>query len=130
MEGFRNSSDFAVLEALLNLGPQEVNRLGRKVLLTSGSISTAIDRLVALGQVERVAHSSDGRKVVVNLTESGQRRIEKAFPRHADRLEEIFNVLEADDRRMLIKLLEKLRKRATQHEFSQRPSAESFKAVR
>jgi len=38
-------SDFAVLEVLLHEGPQPVNVIGRKVLLTSASIIAAIDRL-------------------------------------------------------------------------------------
>ena len=38
-------SDFAVLEALLHKGPLSVGELGRRVLLTSGSITTSIDRL-------------------------------------------------------------------------------------
>src|SRR5258708_32389976 len=37
-------SDFAVLEVLLNKGPQRVNDIGRRIDLTSGSITTAIDR--------------------------------------------------------------------------------------
>ena len=38
-------SDFAVLEVLLHRGPQPVNVIGKKVLLTSASIIAAIDRL-------------------------------------------------------------------------------------
>ena len=38
-------SDFAVLELLLHKGPQSVGEIGRRVDLTSGSITTAIDRL-------------------------------------------------------------------------------------
>src|SRR5689334_16176107 len=34
-------SDFAVLEALLHKGPFPVNEIGKKILLTSGSIPTA-----------------------------------------------------------------------------------------
>ncbi len=37
-------SDFAVLEVLLHKGPQSVGEIGRRVELTSGSITTAIDR--------------------------------------------------------------------------------------
>jgi MarR family 2-MHQ and catechol resistance regulon transcriptional repressor len=37
-------SEFAVLEVLLHKGPQPVNVIGRKVLLTSGSITAAVDR--------------------------------------------------------------------------------------
>ena len=38
-------SDFAVLEALLHKGPLPINEIGKKVLLTSGSITVAVDRL-------------------------------------------------------------------------------------
>ena len=38
-------SDFAILEALLHKGPQAVSELGRRIDLTSGSMTTAIDRL-------------------------------------------------------------------------------------
>src|SRR4051794_29135562 len=54
-------SDFAVLEVLLHAGPQTVNVIGRKVLLTSGSITTAIDRLEARKLVCRTSHPEDKR---------------------------------------------------------------------
>src|SRR6185295_20349840 len=54
-------SDFAVLEALLHKGPLPVNVIGRKVLLTSGSITAAVDRLEAQDLVERRAHARDRR---------------------------------------------------------------------
>ena len=61
-------SDFAVLEALLHKGPLPVNELGKKVLLTSGSITVAVDRLEAKGFVERRAHGTDRRARIVHLT--------------------------------------------------------------
>src|SRR5919204_4654074 len=54
-------SDFAVLEALLHKGALPVNEIGRKVLLTSGSITVAVDRLETKGLVERRASSTDRR---------------------------------------------------------------------
>jgi MarR family 2-MHQ and catechol resistance regulon transcriptional repressor len=36
-------SDFAILEMLLHKGPLPVNTIGRKIMLTSGSITTAIN---------------------------------------------------------------------------------------
>jgi MarR family 2-MHQ and catechol resistance regulon transcriptional repressor len=44
-------SDFGVLEILLHKGPWPVNTIGPIVDLTPGSISTAVDRLVAKGLV-------------------------------------------------------------------------------
>src|ERR1700740_2387891 len=52
-------SDFAVLEALLHKGPLPVNEIGKKVLLTSGSITVAVDRLETKGVVGRRAPGTD-----------------------------------------------------------------------
>src|ERR1700761_4564815 len=46
-------SDFGVLEALLHRGPLNAKQLGAKVLLTSGSMTAAVDRLAARGLVRR-----------------------------------------------------------------------------
>src|SRR5258706_2989370 len=68
-------SDFAVLEALLHNGPLPVNTIGRKVLLTSGSITTAVDRLEGQGLVERRAHATDRRARAVRPPPAGERPI-------------------------------------------------------
>src|SRR2546430_16822611 len=62
-------SDFAVLEALLHKGPLPVNEIGKKVLLTSGSITVAIDRLETNGLVERRAHGTDRQGRLGSLSE-------------------------------------------------------------
>ena len=54
-------SDFTVLEALLHKGPLPVNEIGKKVLLTSGSMTVAVDRLEQKRLVERRAHGTDRR---------------------------------------------------------------------
>src|SRR6266851_7538673 len=72
-------SDFAVLEMLLHKGPQSVGDIGRRVDLTSGSITTAIDRLEKRGLVARAAHASDRRARVVHLTPDGKTRIRQAM---------------------------------------------------
>src|ERR1700731_3573363 len=58
-------SDFAVLEMLLHKGPQTVNVIGKKVLLTSGSITSAIDRLEAKKLVRRTDDPADKRARIV-----------------------------------------------------------------
>src|SRR5260370_35114742 len=54
-------SDFAILEALLHKGPMLVNEIGRRIQLTSGSITTAIDRLETRRPVQRSADPGDRR---------------------------------------------------------------------
>src|ERR1700732_3314376 len=66
-------SDFAVLEVLLHKGPQPVNVIGRKVLLTSGSITAAVDRLESKKLVRKTADTKDLRARIVQLTGRGRR---------------------------------------------------------
>src|SRR5215470_17538422 len=82
-------SDFAVLEALLYKGPLPVNEIGRKVLLTSGSITTAVDRLEGKSLVERRAHGTDRRARVVHLTKDGRKLIAQAYADHARDMERL-----------------------------------------
>src|SRR5262245_37190876 len=65
-------SDFTSLEALLHKGPMLVNEIGRRIELTSGSLTTAVDRLEARGLVERSADANDRRAKQVSLTRSGR----------------------------------------------------------
>src|SRR5256714_12487705 len=77
------ASDFAVLEALLHKGPLPVNEIGKKVMLTSGSITVAVDRLEAKGLVERRAHGTDRRARIVHLTKEGRKLSTRAYADHA-----------------------------------------------
>jgi len=102
------ATDFAVLEALLHKGPLPVNEIGRKVLLTSGSITTAVDRLEAKGLVERRAHGSDRRARIVHLTKQGRRLITRAYSLHAADIERLAVAsLTKAERATLIRLLKK-----------------------
>jgi len=101
-------SDFGVLEVLLHKGPQSVSEIGRRVNLTSGSITTAIDRLEQRSLVARAADSSDRRARVVHLTRDGKARITKEFARHTDAMDRAAQGLSKADRGTLMELLRKL----------------------
>jgi len=101
-------SDFAVLEALLHKGPLPVNTIGRKVLLTSGAITTAVDRLEVQGLVERRAHPTDRRARVVHLTRDGNRLITGVFAEHERDMERAASALSPAERATLLRLLKKL----------------------
>jgi MarR family 2-MHQ and catechol resistance regulon transcriptional repressor len=101
-------SDFGVLEVLLHKGPQSVSEIGRRIDLTSGSITTAIDRLEQRGLVARVAHASDRRARVVHLTRDGKALITQVFARHKDAMEHAAFGLSKAERGRLIQLLKKL----------------------
>lgn len=101
-------SDFTVLEALLHKGPQLVNDLGRRIQLTSGAITTAVDRLEARGLVERALDEHDARARIVSLTPAGRALIAKAFAAHRRRMDATATVLSRTERATLLALLKKL----------------------
>jgi MarR family 2-MHQ and catechol resistance regulon transcriptional repressor len=101
-------SDFAVLEALLHRGALPVNEIGRKVLLTSGSITVAIDRLEDKGLVERRASTDDRRAKIVHLTSEGRKLITRAYNEHAAHMEQLASDLSNTERATLIRLLKKI----------------------
>src|SRR6266446_5292033 len=101
-------SEFAVLEVLLHKGPQPVNVIGKKVLLSSGSITAAVDRLEAKKLVRRTADRGDLRARIVQLTKRGRRLIERAFQEHAIDMEETMAVLRSSERTELVRLLKKV----------------------
>lgn len=103
------SSDFAVLEALLHKGPLPVNEIGKKIQLTSGSITVAVDRLETKGLVERRAHGTDRRARIVHLTKAGRKLITRAYAEHAADMEVLASAsLTREERRTLITLLKKI----------------------
>ena len=116
-------SDFAVLEALLHKGPLPVNEIGRKVLLTSGSITVAVDRLETRGLVERRASDTDRRARIVHLTKEGRKLITRAYAEHAADMERLTSAsLTTTERRTLIRLLKKIGYEAAASEPSEEES--------
>jgi MarR family transcriptional regulator, 2-MHQ and catechol-resistance regulon repressor len=105
-------SDFTILEALLHKGPLLVSELGRIVQLTSGAMTTAVDRLESQRLVERSSEASDRRARVVTLTREGRAFITRIFGQHNANLDAASSGLTAAERQTLIALLKKLGKAA------------------
>ena len=103
-------SDFGVMEALLHKGPLPVKALGEKVLLTSGSMTAAIDRLERRGLVARGGDPQDRRSRIVRLTLEGRKTIQALFRVHERDMEQAAARLNRGERLELMRLLRKLGK--------------------
>ena len=101
-------TDFAALEALLHKGPLTISAIQNKVLLASGSITAAIDRLEERGLVVRKSTSSDRRARLVQLTQEGKRVAAAYFEKHVRDLEDLMSVLSAKERLQAYTSLKKL----------------------
>jgi MarR family transcriptional regulator, 2-MHQ and catechol-resistance regulon repressor len=101
-------SDFAILEVLLHKGPCAVNDIGGRVGLTSGSMTTAIDRLQKRSLVERRNQPEDRRTRVIHLTPEGRKLIKCAFAAHSGAMNKLGEALTEEERGDTIRLLKEL----------------------
>lgn len=99
---------FAVLEALLHLGPMSQSELGHKLLRGNPNVTALLDTLERHGWVQRTRGPEDRRVVVVGLTPEGQHLIEKVFPAHAAHLTALLGVLSSEEQETLGALCKKL----------------------
>jgi MarR family transcriptional regulator, 2-MHQ and catechol-resistance regulon repressor len=106
--GLGGISDFAILELLFNKGAMPINAIGKKIHLTSGSITAAIDRAENKGLVKRQWDPSDRRVIHAVLTPKGKTTIKSAMKKHSLELEAAAGGLSLTERGQLLKLLKKL----------------------
>lgn len=105
-------TDFAILEVLLNKGNLPIGTVGSKILLTNGSMTTAIDRLEKRGLVERMASRPNRRTTIIALTPEGRAFIQPIFAEHAQVIDKACAGLTATEQIQFIELAKKLGKYA------------------
>lgn len=103
-----NTTDFMILEALLHKGATPISRIAEKVLLTSGSMTTAANRLEKRGLVQRVRDPNDGRSWYLHLTRAGREVINSAYNSHSKVLERLIADFDQHELSQLAVLLKKL----------------------
>jgi DNA-binding MarR family transcriptional regulator len=74
-----NRTDGRCLDILEQRGPITAGELARACGLTTGAMTTLLDRLERLGYLRRVPHPTDRRRVVVELTAKSRKRIEQIY---------------------------------------------------
>ncbi len=117
LDGYRRSAfarhklevwEFDVLSALRRAGePYQLSpgALVTQTLVTSGTMTNRIDRLVAHGLVERLPAPGDRRGVLVRLTPSGLTHVDAAFADLLHIEERLLADLTPDDQAKLADLL-------------------------
>ena len=103
-----NASEFGVLELLYNKGPHPLQQIGGKILITSGTITYVIDKLVKKGLLTRRPCDMDRRIIYAELTEAGKHRMDEILPNHYKTLAESFSSLNSEEKEQAIGLLKKI----------------------
>jgi len=102
------SWEFDVLATLLRNGaPHQLTpgQLLESMMITSGAMTNRIDRLERRGFVQRTRSPTDGRQVLVELTQTGLQVVDAALVDHAANERAIVDALGPRQRDQLVDLL-------------------------
>jgi len=103
-----NQTEFSVLEFLYHRGEQPIQVIGKRILIASSSITYVIDKLEQKGYVYRRACPKDRRVTYIFLTNEGRTLLEEIFPKHEQKINEIFEVLDHEELETMILSLKKV----------------------
>lgn len=106
--GLSHRGDLEVLTELDLVGPLTPSELADALLLTTGGMTVRLNRLQALGLIERQPNPRDGRGVLVHLTPAGKVLAEHAFTTHLQAQTASIGKLHLSDRYDLAQLLRTL----------------------
>lgn len=101
-------SDFMILEALLHKGHLTITEIQGKVLLATGSMTAAVDRLERKGHIARKTTPEDRRARRLELTPRGRNLISEVFEAHNRDLESWMSSLTRTEKQQTYELLKKL----------------------
>jgi DNA-binding MarR family transcriptional regulator len=102
---------FDVLATLRRSGPPyrlNPTQLLQSLMLTSGSMTSRIDRLEAQGYVERLPDPKDRRGTLVGLTPAGLEAVDRVLPAHAEAEWAMVSALSQKEQAELARLLRKM----------------------
>jgi DNA-binding MarR family transcriptional regulator len=101
---------FSLLMILHRYAESEVSPsdLAQRAGVTRATVTGLLDGLEDEGLVERQAHSTDRRRVTLNLTEAGKAFIARLIPAYAPRLSAVANGLSEQERTQFLRLLDKI----------------------
>ena len=102
-------AQFDIVATLGNTLGMSAKELGEKTLITKGTLTGVVDRLVAKKLVRRIASPNDGRSQIVQLTVQGEKLFARVFPAHIVHLERAFAQLSQKELTGMTESLRRLR---------------------
>ncbi|CAM4133240.1 MarR family winged helix-turn-helix transcriptional regulator [Listeria booriae] len=108
-------SEFGVLEQLYHLGPQQLQALGQKNLISNGNTTYMVTKLEKKNYLVRVNDPNDRRVVYAKLTAQGTQFISNLFPQFEVLIKEQLTILNEEEKEILISGLKKIGLNAESH---------------
>jgi MarR family transcriptional regulator, 2-MHQ and catechol-resistance regulon repressor len=94
-------AQFDVIATLGNTEGMSCKELSEKTLITKGTLTGVLDRLVERRFIERHNDTSDARRTHIALTPAGEALFADTFPRHLSYCERAFSRLSSSDLKQL-----------------------------
>jgi MarR family 2-MHQ and catechol resistance regulon transcriptional repressor len=102
-------AQFDIIATLANTAGMSFKELGEKTLITKGTLTGVIERMVGKDLVRRVTRMEDRRSMTVHLTEKGQQEFQRRFAPHVQFCKQPFVDYSEDDYAALERELRKLK---------------------
>ncbi len=97
-----------VLEAIDKSDEATMSNVAKKLRVTVGTLTTAVNRLYEKGYCTRYSQTGDKRKVFLRLTDQAREVLDVHDKFHEEMIDAVIEDLELDDNTVLIDSLEKL----------------------
>jgi MarR family 2-MHQ and catechol resistance regulon transcriptional repressor len=102
-------SQFDIIATLGNTDGMTSKLLGEKTLITKGTLTGVVDRLILKDLVRRTQCEYDGRSQIVQLTKKGEAVFDSVYPVHVSYLSKRFTDLKPEDYARIQAALQELR---------------------
>ena len=100
-----NRTDIRCVDVLDREGPLTAGRLAQAMGLTSGAVTTLVDRLERAGHARRVRDERDRRRVLVELTPEARGLAASFYAPHAEAAQQIYRRYTEDQIAMLLEFV-------------------------
>ena len=101
-------NEIHVLEAIKNVDEPSMSNIAKKLFITVGSLTTAINTLYQKKYVIRERDDNDRRKVLIKLTDQANKALEVHDKFHEKMIDSIFDELNVGEDKVLIDSLRNL----------------------
>ncbi|TPW30611.1 MarR family winged helix-turn-helix transcriptional regulator [Pararhizobium mangrovi] len=101
-------TQWSALVRLKELAPCSQNQLGRETAMDIATVKGVVDRLVKRGLVRTAQDPNDGRRVVLSLSEEGEKTVQEMIPAATTATSETLSPLTTGERMLFLEMLHKL----------------------
>jgi DNA-binding MarR family transcriptional regulator len=103
-----NATDLVAMQHLIQRGPLTAGQLAKAIELSPGATTTVIDRLEALGHVQRMTDSSDRRVVTIVATDASRRKAEAMLWAMIGGIDQVVTDLPPDHQQIVLDYLDRV----------------------